>query len=224
LAKQSFLSNAMVNEAHDGYQVSGDEVNAFYEKNKSRWEAAKIKIILIAFKPTAAVPANVNLTSDEAVEQAAKRAFAHAHPLNERSEAEAQKLAADLVRQLRAGADFAKLVTEYSDDAESKSAGGDFGPAIKATSSYGQDLKKVVFAMSQGDVSDPVRQGDGFYIIKLESKTAQPLNELVETIVKEIRDNHRDEYLKDMGKRFQLQMLHPEFFAQPNKYLSQSPN
>jgi parvulin-like peptidyl-prolyl isomerase len=125
------------------------------------------------------------------------------------------------VKQLRGGADFAKLVTQYSDDAESKSSGGDFGTPIKATSSFGQDIKKAVFTMKPGEISDPVAQGYGFYIIRLEEKTVQPLNDVRESIIKEIRDNHMNEYLKGLNARFKPQVQRPDFFVQPQKYLSQ---
>jgi len=221
LVKQNFLSNAMVNEEQNGFLVGGPEIDAFYQKNQARWAEAKIKIILIAFKPTPAKPAKVDAGSTEAMAEAAKSALEATHPLNERTEAEALKLAGDLVKQLRGGADFAKLVAQYSDDAESKSSGGDFGTPIKATSSYAAELKKSVFAMQPGDISDPVRQGNGFYIVRLEEMTVLPINDVRAAIVKEIRDNHLNEFLTGLTKRFTPQIQRPEFFAQPGKYLSQ---
>jgi len=234
LLKQSVLANAMVNQEQNGFLVSGEQIDDFYRKNQSRWEEAKIKIILIAFKPAPATPAKVAGEASpapggaapavaDALAEAAKGALEGAHALNERTQAEAQKLAADLVQQLRAGADFAKLVTQYSDDAESKSSGGDFGTPIKATSSFGQDIKKAVFAMKPGEISDPVAQGYGYYIIRLEEKTVQPLNDVRESIVKEIRDNHMNEYMKDLTVRFTPQVQRPDFFVSPQKFLSQPP-
>ena len=164
LLKQQVLANAMVNKEQNSYVVTGEQIDDFYQKNQARWEEAKIKIILIGFKPASLTPAKTGADADptDALAQAAKGILETAHPLNERSEAEAQKLAADLVKQLRGGADFAKLVTQYSDDAESKASGGDFGTPIKATSSFAQDMKKTVLAMKPGDISDPVRQGNGY--------------------------------------------------------------
>ena len=114
-------------------------------------------------------------------------------------------------------------MTQYSDDAESKSSGGDFGTPIKATSSFALELKKTVFAMKPGDISDPVAQGYGYYIIRLEQKTVQPLNDVRESIVKEIRDNHMNEYMKDLTVRFTPQVQRPDFFVSPQKFLSQPP-
>jgi parvulin-like peptidyl-prolyl isomerase len=225
LLKQQVLANAMVNKEQNSFVVTGEQIDEFYQKNQARWEEAKIKIILIGFKPAAAAPAKVPAAPDatDALTQAAKGVLETAHPLNERSEAEAQKLAADLVTQLRGGADFVKLVAQYSDDAESKASGGDFGTPIKATSSFAQDLKKTVLAMNAGDISDPVRQGNGFYIIRLEEKKVQPINDVRESIVKEIRDNHMHDYMTDLNKRFTPQVQRPDFFIHPETYLSQPP-
>lgn len=232
LLKTLVLANAMVNQEMNGYTVTGDQIDDFYKKNQARWQEAKIKIILLGFKPAplAKVGAEASPTPDgkapaieDALAEAAKNAVQMARPLNERSEAEAQKLAADLVKQLRGGADFAKFVAQYSDDAESKPTGGDFGTPIKTTSSFAQDLKKTVFAMKPGDISDPVRQGNGLYIIRLESITVPPINDVRESIVKEIRDTHMNDYMNDLTKRFTPQVQRPEFFVQPDKYLSQQP-
>ncbi len=194
LLKQQVLANAMVNHEQNTYLVTGEQIDDFYQKNQSRWEEAKIKIILIGFKPARrltsrqaiAAPTGADSNPTDALAQAAKGILETAHPLNERTQAEALKLAGDLVMQLRDGADFAKLVTQYSDDAESKSSGGDFGTPIKATSSFAPELKKIVMALKPSEISAPVRQGNGFYIIRLEEKKVQPNNDVRESIVKEI--------------------------------------
>jgi parvulin-like peptidyl-prolyl isomerase len=231
LLKQQVLANAMVNEEQNGFLVSDQQIDDFYQKNQSRWEEAKIKIILIAFKPAPTAPAKTAAEASpvpggaapavtDALQAAALGALEGAHALNERTQAEAQKLAGDLVKQLRGGADFAKLVTQYSDDAESKPSGGDFGTPIKATSSFAQDLKKTVLAMKPGEISDPVPQGYGYYIIRLEQKTVQPINDVRESIVKELKDNHLHDYLTGLDNRFKPQVLRPDFFAQPSRFLS----
>jgi hypothetical protein len=232
LMKQQIMANAMINQEQNAYLVTDEQIDDFYKKNELRWEEARIKVILIGFKPAPVTPAKVPAAAsptpggatpsiEDALAAAAKGAVESAHAPSDRTQAEAQKLAADLVQQLRAGADFAKLVTQYSDDAESKAMGGDFGTPIKATSSFAPELKKIVMAMKPTEISDPVRQGNGFYIIRLESKTVQPINDVRESIVKELRDNHLHDTLNDLTNRFKPQMVRPDFFAQPGKFLSQ---
>jgi peptidyl-prolyl cis-trans isomerase C len=216
--KENILANAMVNEMNNGFQVTEEMINDFYKKNQARWESANIKIILIGFKPSP-LPGDIKpgQSADDAVAEAAKKLMEASKSPYTRTQDEARVLAGDLVKQLRAGADFAKLVEKYSDDKESKASGGDFGAPIKTTSSYGQEIKKVVFAMKPGEISDPVQEGYSYYIIRLEDKTVQPLSEVMGSIVEEVRKNHMDESLKDLNNRFVLQVLRPDFFIQSQK-------
>jgi parvulin-like peptidyl-prolyl isomerase len=130
-----------------------------------------------------------------------------------RSEADARKLAVDLVKQLREGADFAALVTKYSDDKDSKANGGDFG-TVKFNSPYPEDLKRTVFALKPGEVGDPVRQATAFYIIRVEEKSVQPLAEVREAIILDIRNDYVRKLLADLQKKFEPVIEKPEFFIQ----------
>jgi peptidyl-prolyl cis-trans isomerase C len=215
--KENILVNAMLNEVHDGFQVSEDMINDFYKKNQSRWEAAKIKIIMIGFKPPSLCVPKEGQSIEDKLAEAAKCALETTNSPYKRTQEEARTLADDLVKQLRTGADFGKLVEKYSDDKESKASGGDFGPPIKTTSSYGQEIKKVVFEMKPAQISDPVQEGYSYYIIRLEDKTVQPLGEVMASIVTEIRNNHQNDFMNDLNKRFTPQVLRPDFFIQAQK-------
>jgi len=209
------IANAMVGHEEDSYQVSEQQLQEFYAKNQSRWQQAKIKALFIGFKPgavTAADPKNL--------EQAAKDAFQAAHPANERSEEEAKKLAADIVKQLRGGADFGKLVERYSDDSVSKASGGEF-PPIKATSPYPEDLKKAIFALGNGEISEPIRQPSGYYIIRMDEKTVQPVDDVRDVITRELRQNHRDQWINDLNRKFTPTAQNSEFFLHPQLYIPQ---
>lgn len=208
------LAGAMLNQERDGYKVSEDLIKNFYEHNKSRYEQAKVKIIYIAFKPGAAP------STGDTAEQAARRAFEQAHPANERSEADAKALADDVAKQLKAGAKFEDMVAKYSDDPETKKAGGDMGNAITPSSSYNDEVKKAIFALKVGEVSPPVHQTNGFYLIQLKEKTVQPLEQVMEPIVQEIRQNHLNDYMNSLNQRFQPAVKNTDFFLKPDSFLS----
>ena len=106
------------------------------------------------------------------------------------------------MKQIRGGADFAKLVAQYSEDPASKAAGGDFG-VVNTNSSYSADVKKAVLALKAGEVTDPLRQSNAFYIIRVEEKTTQPMDELRGAISDEIRQAHLNEWLAGVGKKFE---------------------
>jgi parvulin-like peptidyl-prolyl isomerase len=77
-----------------------------------------------------------------------------------------------LVEQLRAGADFAELVREHSDDPGSRENGGDVGyfdeeGASSRGGTYDPDFVAAAFALEEGEISDPVRTPFGWHIIEV---------------------------------------------------------
>src|SRR5580692_4047662 len=81
--RNTLLAGAIVNQMRDSYNVPEQAINEFYERNKSRYEMARIKVIVIGFCPT--VPKNSG-TSDEAIAEAAKAAVAAAACKNKHTE------------------------------------------------------------------------------------------------------------------------------------------
>lgn len=207
-ARAQILTNAVVNRERDTFGVSAADIETFYKQNQARFEQAKIKVISISFKPP--IPTG---TSPEAVKAAAEAAMAAAH--NQHTEDEAKTLAAVVVKQARAGTDFAELVEKYSEDPASKAAKGDFG-VVKPASSYPNDMKKAVFALKPGEVSDPVRQPSAYYVIRCEERSAQPVEEVREAIVQELRQAHLRDFIADLQARFAPKIEKPEFFAAPS--------
>ena len=73
---------------------------------------------------------------------------------------------------------------------------------MNINSSYSADVKKAVLALKAGEVTDPLRQSNAFYIIRVEEKTIQPMGELTVSISEEIRGAHLNQWLAEVGKRF----------------------
>jgi peptidyl-prolyl cis-trans isomerase SurA len=73
------------------------------------------------------------------------------------------------VRQLRTGADFAKLAATYS-DADDALKGGDLG--WRARDRLPPLFIEAVAPLKQGEVTDPVRSSNGFHIVKMVGKRA----------------------------------------------------
>jgi len=206
------LASAMISHEHNFFPVSSQMIKEFYDRNQARYQQAKIKVIYIAFKPTAPVTGSV--PDDKSLGDVARALSEGSLSKTQRTEEEARKLAEDLVKQIRGGADFAKLVNDYSEDAASKAAGGDFG-IVNTNSSYSADVKKAVLALNQGEVTDPLRQSNAFYIIRVEQKTVQPVGELTAQIGDEIRQAHLNDWLSGVSKRFDPAFENVQFFTQP---------
>lgn len=214
-ARDSVLANAMVTHTINTFAFTPEQEQAEYEKRKGSFEQVRIKLIKIGFKP-GAKPAG---TSASDLEQAAREALQAAHDPATRAEVDAKKIADDLVKKLRGGEDFAKLVTEYSDDQETKKSGGDLG-FVKPTSPYPDDLKKAAMALKVGEVSDPIRIQLGFYILRAEERTATPFPEVREQIVMQLRQARVDALVGDLQKRFKPIIDRPDLI---NRFIPGKP-
>ncbi|MEO8048994.1 MAG: peptidylprolyl isomerase [Acidobacteriota bacterium] len=214
------MASAMVSHEHNFHPVSNQEMKEFYDKNLARYQQAKIKVVYIGFKPAAALTGTV--PSGKSLEEVAQAISQGGSSTTQRSEADARKLAEDLVKQIRGGADFAKLVAQYSEDPTSKAAGGDFG-IVNNNSSYSADVKKAVLALKAGEVTEPLRQSNAFYIIRVEEKTVQPMGDVTVSISEEIRGAHLNQWMAEMNKRFEPTVKSMEFFTQPKLALPGAP-
>lgn len=89
---------------------------------------------------------------------------------SDEEQANALEKAQMLREKALAGGDFEALATESSDDVGSRTDGGEtgfFGRDVMAP-----EFEEAVFAMSEGDISEPIRTDFGFHIIRL--KAVQP--------------------------------------------------
>jgi len=212
--RENAVAGARLSYESDHYQVPQEAISDYYKRNQAKYQQARIKVISIAFKPTIAGSGTTpNVAS---LDDVARQDLAAAHSAEQRSEAEARQRADEVVKKVRAGEDFAKLVAEYSDDATSKAAGGDF-PAVKPSSSYPEEVKKAVFALNPGQVTEPLRQVSAFYVIRVEDKSTQPMNEVLDAITQEIRQAHVNEWFQSLTKRFEPTVESVEFFTQPSR-------
>ena len=205
VARENILGTAMMRYVADHYQVTPEQTQAYYQQHMSEYQQFKIKAIKIDFKPAAGGSAGD-------LKKAAEEALQAAHANTDRTEAEAKKLADEVVKQARAGADFGALVAKYGED-ESKDFNGDF-PPVKPNSMYPPEIKKTVFAMKPGEVSDPIRQPTGFYVVRVTEVTAQPLNDVREEIIHTIRTLHLQQYVSDLQNRLKPQIVRPDYFYQ----------
>lgn len=83
--------------------------------------------------------------------------------------------AEDLRAQLDAGADFATLAEENSDDPGSASQGGDLGCAPKGT--YVAEFDDSVWSGEIGVVGDPVKTSYGYHLIEVTSRGTPSFDE-----------------------------------------------
>ena len=91
---------------------------------------------------------------------------------------DARAKAQDVLKQVKAGGDFAELAKKFSQDPGSKDKGGELGWIVKGQTVA--EFEKTAFAQSKGQVSDPVQTSFGFHIIQTEDKEDAHLKPLAE--------------------------------------------
>jgi peptidyl-prolyl cis-trans isomerase D len=116
------------------------------------------------------------------------------------ADAEAKAKADNIVKQLRAGADFGKLAQANSGDPSSAGKGGDMGWIDKSTTV--PEFDTAAFTMPLNTISDPIRSKDfGYHIIKILERRGEgyrPFEEVrdrlrAQTADQEAKDRARDE-------------------------------
>ena len=91
---------------------------------------------------------------------------------------EARVKAQDVLKQVKAGGDFAALAKKYSQDPGSKDKGGVLGWIVKGQTVA--EFEKTAFAQNKGQISDLVQTSFGFHIIQTEDKEDAHLKPLAE--------------------------------------------
>jgi peptidyl-prolyl cis-trans isomerase C len=205
VARENILVTAMMRYVGDSYQPTPEQTESYYKLHQSEYKSVKIKAIQIDFKPAQG-------GSVEDLKRAAEDALNAAHASTNRTEADAKKLADDIVKQARAGADFSALVEKYA-EGQAKEFKGDF-PSVKPNSMYPADVKQAVFALQRGEISNPLRQPTCFYVIRVMEVTTQPLNEVREDIIRALRSEHTSQYINEMRARFKPQIVRQDAFGQ----------
>ena len=72
-----------------------------------------------------------------------------------------------LVKELKAGADFSELAKKHSDDFNSKNVGGDTGWRVKEEFTQKPELWEAIRGLEMGENTSLLSSTDGFYLFKL---------------------------------------------------------
>jgi len=178
--KMEVYGEMMSEELSKGLTVTDDEVKKYYDAHKNdpefqMPERVAASHILINARPlviSQQLASENHLAGDEL-----QRA------VNEEMERR-RKLAEELRHKAQAGADFAMLARQSSEDPSSREKGGDLGAFTRNTHTRAFD--DAAFALKPGTVSDVVQTDFGFHVIKV-SKHDQPRPMTLEEAAPEIR-------------------------------------
>ena len=178
------LSQAKLAEALNSLTVEPAEIVNFYDTNKERFKEIRVKTIYVSFGNGGKAR-----TEDEAM-------------------AKATKLLADI----RGGADFVKLVKENSEDETSKAKDGDFA-TLRRNDNIPDAIRTAVFSLKQGEVSEPVRQPNGFYLLRADEVRYRPLSQVRDEIFTQLKQEHYGQWLEQTNKDTKVEFTNPAFLG-----------
>ena len=171
--------------------ITEDDQEKYYKAHTSdKFNQAKVSVIYIAFQPP-------NPQTEEQKKL----------PL----EADAKAKANDLRKQLLNGADFAALAKANSNDKTSAEKGGDYGLITHASSS--DALKKVAFSLKPGEISEPVKQPAGYYLVRVDSIVVQPFEQVQSVVDEEIRTEKFTAFINEMQTKYAVKVENQNYFA-----------
>src|ERR1035437_1632851 len=185
--RMNVLMIAEISAAMNRVVVEPGEIVKYYDSNKLKYTQVRVKAIYIAF------------SDDAAASSASKGKKAL-------TEAEAKAKAAKLLAAIKGGADFVKLVKENSDDETSREKDGDFA-TLRSTDNIPDAFRAAVFALKNGDISEPLKQPNGFYLLRAEEVTVRPLSEVRDEIYNELKTARSDEWLRGIDSDAKEQIV-----------------
>jgi peptidyl-prolyl cis-trans isomerase C len=188
------LVQAEWNHEYSQILVMPDEQKKFYDEHPERFRETQAKMIYIPF------------TSGS-------------------SEDEAKAKAQQAVQQARGGVDFVKLVKEFSQDKASAGQNGDIGMPIRTTTTQiPETMRNAVLALKSGQVSDPVRHENGYYIFRAESAGVLPYEKVKDEIFKELKDVGFNRWKEKTKAQSSVQFDNEAFFQTIKQQAQTKPN
>lgn len=172
------LNNMLAAAAYQKIQsetgVSDAELRAYYDAHKNEFERVRARHILVHIKGAPGAKTDKPELTEE----------------------QAKAKAEDLRKQLLAGADFAKLAKDNSDDTVSAEKGGDLGYFRRGQ--MVAEFEKAAFALKPKEVSEPVKSAFGYHLIEVEDHSAVPLAEVQMEITRQVKEEKVERTVKTL--------------------------
>ena len=197
--KENMLAQAYINQVSEKANPSAQDVKAFYDQHPQEFQEAKLSAIIVNFTPTGAKAAP--------------------NTPGARSEEQAKAKADELVKKIRGGANFADVAKSDSDHKASADKGGQLG--TYSPDKLPKEISEPLFKLKTGEITDPVREASGFYILKLESLDKKTFEQSQGDIVTQLKSQEVRKVIDQTNAQYQVQVQDTDFFGLPG---TTSPN
>ena len=198
-ARMNILAQGQISTAVTNIAVEPADVVKYYDDNKgTKYSQVRVKAIYISFNDDPSATA------------------AGADGKKTLNETQAKAKAEKLIAAIKSGADFVKLVRENSDDETSREKNGDFA-TLRGSDNIPDAFRTAIFALKQGEITQPLKQPNGFYILRAEEVTVRPLSEVRDEIYNEVKNIKSDQWIRAIDTGIKVQVVTKAFVEGPNK-------
>ena len=196
------------------YVVSAQQVEDYYQTNASRYmtaEQVKIDFLEVSLER---VKSLVEVSEDQLLERYQETIESYTSPesrtashilltmeddIAEDESKQVHDRLLDIRAQIAAGEDFAKLARVNSQDPGSAADGGNLGEIEKGM--MVQPFETALYALQEGEVSEPIKTAFGWHLIKLEQVSGggtRPYDEARAEVEDQIRSDLAESQIYDM--------------------------
>lgn len=194
ITRMNILTQAYIAKMSSDASATSDDPRKYYDNHQADYEQLKLNGIRVAFNPPGTPAASSPGTTIQ------------------RTEAQALEKANDLEKKIKAGGDFSALARTDSDH-PSSTRGGDLGTVTLADPNLTPDIKNALSKLQDGQVSEPVRVPDGYYIFKLVSRTKIPFEQARASIVQKMQNDKNQAVIKQELDKYKVQVQDQDFFS-----------
>ncbi len=187
--------------------VSADEVREYYDSHPEQYSQVHVRGIYVPF--SVATPSDPGARPPLGTQPETTKP--------QLTEQEAQTKIQDLRRRVESGEDMAALAKAESDH-PTASAGGDFGFLMRGQ--LAPELTDTIFSLAPGQLSEPVRDRFGFFLLRVEEKRVQPLLEVQAAIQTNLSNLKLQASMQKLQQSYAV-TLNPRYF--PDKQPSGEP-
>ena len=184
-AKLSLLIQKSQEKFYSEEKVSDSEMKKYYDEHIDEYKKDEVEASHILIK-----------TTDD-----------NNKPLSEAEQKKAKEKAEKVLKEVKAGGDFAELAKKYSQDPGSAANGGALGAFGKGM--MVKEFEDAAFGMEPGEVSDLVKTDFGYHIIKVTDriKETTSFDEAKEGIKEEILKNKYAEKISELQKKAKIEKV-----------------
>ncbi|PAU87362.1 peptidylprolyl isomerase [Pseudomonas sp. WN033] len=184
----------------DAVEIQDEDIQAYYTANQARFMTPEQVVIESLTLSRSGFFDRVSI-DEAAVEGLYQREVGNlaeqrrvAHILIESTGEEGRVRIEAARERLDAGEDFATVAREVSEDPGSANDGGDLGYVVRG--SFDQAFDDALFALNEGEVSEPVQTSFGYHLIKLTAIQAPDVPSL-----ESMRDSLEQELKAEQAER-----------------------